>query len=504
MATAAIDKSVLFSNTADSLRVSVLFLLALTVFQRSIGLIRKFLFCSWMDPAELGQWDIAFGFLTLAAALAVMGIPGALLRFVEHFRQRGHLRTYVRDTAIATGLLAGLVTTLLLLFPSTCARLLFGGLEFQKLVVPVALTLAATVAFNAVMTLFTALRLQRIRSLLTAAYAILFTALGSGLLLLWQPTAESVIVAHCLSLAACCCLGAYWIWNSRQIQPRSAKSSEGGGFYSKVLPFAMAVWVTNGLANLLPFLDRYMVLTFSGQPTEQAYSIVGQYHVARLIPVFVFSLAQMLHATLLPYLSRDWELGNREKVNARLDSFLRIFGLGFFATSALFLAFGPWLLTYLFGDKYEAGLAVLNLTLMHGVFASLFVIAQSYLWCDEKGWLVNLGLLVALLVNAGLNLLLLPRYGLQGAAIASCVGIMVLLLYVIGSSWLRGMRFRVGTGIVAMLPLSFMAGAYPSLIVLGGVTVVAISSDILLTREDKRQAAELGRRIGDFTDRRRR
>ena len=503
MATAAVNKPMLLRDTADSLRVSVLFLLALTVVQRGIGFVRKFLFCSWMAPDELGQWDIAFGFLTLAAALAVMGIPGALLRFAEHFRQRGHLRTYVWNTAIATGLLGGLVTTLLLLLPSTSAQLFFGGREFERLVVPVALTLAATVAFNAVMTLFTALRLQRIRSLLTAAYALLFTVLGSGLLLLWKPTAESVIVAHCLSLAACFCLGAYWIWNSSHIQARDAVATEGGGFYAKVMPFAMAVWVTNGLANLLPFLDRYMILTFSGQPAEQAYSIVGQYHVARLIPVFVFSLAQMLQATLLPYLCHDWELGNREKVNDRLDSFLRLFGLAFFAASALFLTVGPWLLTYLFGDKYEAGLAVLNLTLMHGVFASLFVITQSYLWCDEQGWLVNLGLLIALLVNAGLNLLLLPRFGLQGAAIASCVGIVTLLLYVIYSSWLRGMRFQVATGIVATLPLSFIAGPYLGLIVLGGATVVAISSDVLLTHEDKRQAAELARRFGDFVAKRR-
>jgi O-antigen/teichoic acid export membrane protein len=231
--------------------------------------------------------------------------------------------------------------------------------------------------------------------------------------------------------------------------------------------------------------------------------MVGQYHVARLIPVFVLSLAQMLQATLLPYLCHDWELGHREKVNARLDSFLRLFGLAFFTAAALFLAVGPWLLTHLFGDKYEAGLAILNLTLMHGVFASLFVITQTYLWCDEKGWLVNLGLLIALLVNTGLNLLLLPRFGLQGAAIASCVGTVILLLYVISISWFRGMRFRVATGIVAVLPLSFLAGAYVGVIVLGGTIVVALSSDILLTQEDKKQATEFAQRIGDFANRRR-
>ena len=55
--------------------------------QRVIGFVRAILFCRWLDPDQLGLWDMAWGFLMLAAPLAVLSLPGTF-GAVEHFRQR--------------------------------------------------------------------------------------------------------------------------------------------------------------------------------------------------------------------------------------------------------------------------------------------------------------------------------------------------------------------------------------------------------------------------------
>src|SRR5690349_2135694 len=71
----------------DTLAQSVVALLVLAVLQRAIGFVRGVLVCRWLSPDELGEWDLAFSFLTLAAPLAVLGLPGSFGRYVEHFRQ---------------------------------------------------------------------------------------------------------------------------------------------------------------------------------------------------------------------------------------------------------------------------------------------------------------------------------------------------------------------------------------------------------------------------------
>jgi len=82
--------------THDSLAASVLMLFALTVVQRMIGFLRGVLFCRWLDAEQLGQWDLAFGFLMLAAPLAVLGLPGSYGRYLEYYRQRGQLKPFLR------------------------------------------------------------------------------------------------------------------------------------------------------------------------------------------------------------------------------------------------------------------------------------------------------------------------------------------------------------------------------------------------------------------------
>ncbi len=498
MASTTFDRTIVVRDAADSLKVSVFFLLVLTVVQRSIGFIRKCFFCGWMAPDELGQWDLAFGFLSLAAPLAVMGLPGSLLRFVDRFQASGQLRTYLRWTMVTTGVLASLFAAALLLFQSRFAELLFGSAEFQRLVPLIALALLISVAFNAVSTFFTAMRLQRIRSVLMTTYGIVFTVLGSMLLLCWQATATSVILAHLLAMTGCFGIGIYWVKTSRHLLPDpTSTDSIGSSFRRQVVPFAIAVWTTNVLANLFPLVDRYMIITVGGYETEEALSIVGQYHVARLLPVFMVSLAQVLQATLIPYLSHDFESGEEAKVSQRLDSCLRLFGLAFFATAAIFLALGPWLIRSLVGDKFDVGLAVLSLALTNGVFTSLFVLAQSYLWCLQKGWLVNAGLVVSLIIGVGLHLILLPRFGLSGAAVASCAGMAFMLVYVVACARAVGMHFRKPTGLVAILPVTLLMGPVVAIVTLLIVIIVSPRSNVLLAEQDKRQAEQLVRRFKD-------
>src|SRR5215467_13036019 len=92
----------------DTLAESVVVLLVLAAVQRIVGFARGVLVCRWLSPDELGHWDMAFGFLTLAAPLTVLGLPGSFGRYVEYFRQRGQLNALIKRTAIACSVLAAL------------------------------------------------------------------------------------------------------------------------------------------------------------------------------------------------------------------------------------------------------------------------------------------------------------------------------------------------------------------------------------------------------------
>jgi PST family polysaccharide transporter len=76
----------------DTLVSSVLLLMIATVLQRSIGFVRSVLFCRWLTPETLGQWEMAYSFLLLAAPLAVLVIAAFGTNLILTSRERAQLR----------------------------------------------------------------------------------------------------------------------------------------------------------------------------------------------------------------------------------------------------------------------------------------------------------------------------------------------------------------------------------------------------------------------------
>src|SRR5689334_12962762 len=136
----------------------MLILLALTVVQRLVGFGRSVLLCRWLEPEQLGQWDMIFGFLVLAAPTAVLGLPGSFRRYVEQYRQRGQLRNFLRQTSLFTAALTLIAVATIDSATAWFSQLIFGQPDYQQLVQLAAAGLAMVIAFNVLTELFSSLR----------------------------------------------------------------------------------------------------------------------------------------------------------------------------------------------------------------------------------------------------------------------------------------------------------------------------------------------------------
>ena len=91
-----------------------------------IGFARQVLVCRWLEPRQLGEWDIALKFLMLAAPLSVLGLPGSFGRYMEHYRCRGHLKTLLRRTAAACIVLSCVSMIAIAGFRTAVSELIYG------------------------------------------------------------------------------------------------------------------------------------------------------------------------------------------------------------------------------------------------------------------------------------------------------------------------------------------------------------------------------------------
>ncbi len=481
----------------DTLAVGVVLLLVSTVLQRVVGFAREMCFCRWLSPEQLGQWDMAFGFLMLAAPLLVMSLPGTFGRYVDRYRQAGQLRSFLRRTAGFCAALTAPSLLAILAFRGWISCLVFGSREHEGLVVLLAFGLLLIIAFNFLVCVITALRHLKVLALANLANSVFFGVLGIALLCCGQNTAGAMVVAYSGSCLLCLLGSLVWLARTwRSFSPETVHMPHRE-LWSRMLPLAGWIMVINLLWNLFNVVDRYMIIHLLPGSAAEALAEVGNYRSSRMLPLVLSSITVMIAAALLPHLSHDWEAGRRQRVSDRLNLFLKMWAILLTAGAAVVLFVAPELFRVGFQSKFPGGLTVLPWTLTYCTWFGLSMLLQTYLWCAERASVASVIALLGVMLNVVLNLLWLPRMGLQGAVLATTAANGVALLLMLGLSRCHGFHVHRGTLVGLLLPITIPLGPWVVLLMLAAVVAEIFLSDRYLTHEEKQEiGAGLGQYLG--------
>jgi PST family polysaccharide transporter len=478
------------AERAETLADGILILLVLTVAQRGIGFLRAILFCRWLDAEQLGQWDMAFSFLMIAAPLSVMAISSSFRRYVEYYRQRGALGPFLRRTSLAYCVLGCASVALVAAASSPISRLVFGTGARSGLVVLMALSLAAVIAHHYFLDLCSALRNARLLAALQMANSIVFAVAGVVLLWLWRCDASSVVIAYGLACAVSAGIAMLARGPAAEDAPGLPAAPARISVWPRILPFVAWISLANFMAGMFDVADRYMIIHYSGTAPEGALAQIGVYHTCRVVPLLLVSVVAMVGSIVTPHLSHDWEAGRRSQVAARLQLLLKLFAFGLTAASVLVLFAAPLLFSVAFKGKFDGAMAVLPWTLVYCTWFALFGLLQNYTWCCEKAHLATITLFCGLVVNIGLNLVLLPRFGLLGAVLATAAANITALsaLAAVCRKW--GLRLDRSCWVSVALPVAVCLGPALASLVLVAVSIEAAAGKFLLNESEKRSIFE--------------
>lgn len=450
----------------DSLASGILFAMLLTVGQRAIGFLRGTLFCRWMTDQELGQWSMVWGFLMLLPPLAMLGLPGCFGKYTEFYRHRGCARRFIWQVSLVCSVTSLLGTLVLLAWPEWFSKIFFRDPNQGSLVMAIGITILAVGFSNYITSLLESLRQVRLVTWIRFLTAISFALLGSLAILVFEHSVYWVT----LSFAACSLIGLFplvWIWWRRDYYPilELDSKSSGENIWKRILPFAGWLWSSNLLNNSIEIADRYMLLQWSTVSPDLAQSLVGQYHSSRMIPTLLASVAVVLSGILLPYLSTLWEAGRRTAAAQQLNFTYKATGLVATLGSLVILLLSPIFFDVLLQGRYSDGMNVFPMTILLFIWFSLYVVGQDFLWVAEKGKWISFALVISLTVNIGSNILLIPKWGLEGAVLATAlanltlISLILLMNHYSGCPTDKGCWFILATPMLLLLPVPGMISA---------------------------------------------
>lgn len=452
------------AHRGDALAASVAILLGINVIQRSIGFVRSVFFCRLLSPEELGKWDLVFNFVLLAAPFISLAIPAAFGRYAEYFRSRGQLRTMVRRTALACLLLTLAGSLAVYVLRPRFSLLIFGSGDQTWLVVLTSACLFVTILTHYVIELLNGLRRAKVLALVHLSNCVVFAVVGVGFLYAWERSADAVVIANTIACAVTLAGALLYLRPAYLGLSVPSETPSQAEFWKKIMPFVGWITLTNLMANLFIVCDRYMIVHYADAGPNEALALVGQYHSSRVVPLLLISICFLLGSILLPHLSDDWESGRRDRVQERMNLFLKLCAIGLTGAGLAVLLFRPLIFDWAFKGKYSDGLAVLPLTLTYCVWFGLTAILQNYLLCVEKARLTSWAYTIGLVLNVFLNYLLLPKYGLSGAVAATTVANVVVLVLIAWFSHLLGLRFDLASFGALAMPALLLLGILPSLI----------------------------------------
>lgn len=393
-----------------------------------------------LTRVDYGYFTFALSFVPLFLVLSAWGLDDALFREAARSRERVSelfASTFIPRAALASAALIVSVAVGSLFIP--------GGEQIAALAV-VGMALFLDELGSAVGTVFKAFEEMRYRSLriivnrfVSTVLAIIAVMMGADLLIIALTYLAGSVGSFVFA----------WVALRRYFPPirfADRKPELMRDLMRRGLPLGLSAVL--GAAALR--IDTVMLEGFKGPGAVALYGVAF-----RFLESFLF-VAWGLANVALPRMVRS-----DAPVAAQTFEIVLALCLAFYLPLAVVGAFaGDWLVTTIFGERYApAGAAVLWLTAA-GIFYGAGYLARMGCLSLGRRRAIAWAALIALLVNVPLNLVVIPRFGFEGAAVVTLITGVIEAVVLAGVFISANSAVRIRTTLfVPILAAAVMAGA---------------------------------------------
>jgi O-antigen/teichoic acid export membrane protein len=462
----------------DRVTTSVGLVLSLLIVQRVISFARGIVFARVLGTEQYGVYTLSFFLIPIIVIVAGLGIPSAFGRFIPRYEERGAVRWFLRNTYTLTLLCGAAAAAVIILVPGLFSSLLYGDPSHTAVITLAAICVPIMLLFRNVSSTFLGLRLFRASSLFEFIQMAAFAAVGTAMVFVFR-SATSAIFSYAVSFVIGLVLFAPLLAGYTFRQEPLYRALDERDFYRRLLRFSVWLTITPILAQVFHYVDRLSIQRLMTSSDQGIYSAMVA--LAQMIS----ALGLAVNNVIYPHLSAAWEKNRREEALQNLDLAMRVTSLALLVIGAAIILLGDVIVRALLGEAYAPGVGVLPYLVVFYLFTISVWLLGVYPSLIERTYIATVGLVIALPVNIGLNLALIPRMGIVGAALATMLSYLVMWWVVLGLCRRFGLRISARTLVLSLAPLFLLlpglwAGAAVVLL-----AVTALATGLIFTAAEK-------------------
>ncbi len=417
----------------------------------SMGLVflTSFALAYFAGAETYGLYTYVFAIVNVAAGLSILGFDNLLVRDVAKYHTAGEqeaLKGLLKTAFIASFTLASILTLIggAVLVWGAFPLMKWGWIDTQTLIELknngfvfllglICIPLVALIKLNAaaLIGLKKVVEGQLPEGLLKP---LLFLVLLLGFWLFYGTlNGALVLLAVTLAILFSVLFGLRWLYaNFKSIFQLTATISIRLSTFNPYLKAAFPFFLISIFTLIKLNVDKILLGTLID------YQELGIYNIALKLSELIRVLLVMVHTVIAPLIVNLHTENNLGELQRVVTWSARIVLLVSAPLALLFIFFGQWILSW-YGADFVAGYWAIQVLCV----AQLFNLATGFgasllMMCGAEKWAFG-AQVAAFMVELILHLLLIPQYGLNGAAMAVAIGVVfynVLLVFL--SIWKIG------------------------------------------------------------------
>ncbi len=352
---------------------------------------------------------LAYSTVTTVLFIGKLGFPTALARYLPQTEDWGERRNYIATSIVITLAASGMLSGTFWLAADRIATDIFNDSSLSPFIRVFAVAIPFLALINVISGVYRGMVNARSRTLIQDVLKPLLrlsltgVVVLSGLPLLWVANAW-------LATFVVTALAAMLLLYS--VEPRVVGSLSQISRV-KYFKFAFPLMVTSAMGTLLGNTDTLLVGGLLG--TEA----VGIYDVAFALGALIIAIYTAFGFLFLPVFSELASEGDTDQMNQVYSTITKWMTLLVAPVYLTLVGLAPTVLDVMFGPEFIAGRVALVILLTGMYLRTATGLGGQALTAIGKPNAVMVGNIVGVVVNIVLNLILIPAFGLIGAALAT-------------------------------------------------------------------------------------
>jgi len=374
----------------------------------------------YLGPANYGLIALGQMVLNIGIMLSLLGLNEGLMRYTSFYLGKKN-QSKIKGTLFAvlkiTLPISILVSLFIIFFSKFIANQIFNNNAFTPILIIFALIIPFNVILRTLASFFLALKKPEYNQLIKTIFRNALNLFLVIVVVLISGTVFHVSLVYLLSVIFSSILGLILLeWKIFPLLKNKIKPLYN---YKKLIAFSLPLFFTGIFLNIMGWADTFFLGFFKTAKQVGIYNVA--FPLAAAMGMFLTSFGQIFY----PIISEM--LGKKEysQISSIFETIIRWIFILTFPVFLLVVLFPKDILKILFGKEYMTGFIALVI-LISAYFIDVITgpALQTLKAFKKTRFIFNLNLVIVLL-NLILNILLIPAFGLEGAALATAVSIVL-------------------------------------------------------------------------------